>query len=121
MALSPEELARRHPVWVALSELFLDSEPTSEDLRRIAGVLDTSGYSDNTLNHILHHELAPFLLSNLLSVAGIWGAFDETWVCEEAQKSASRSAAPGLFARWWSGCLLRGDWNRLQRMRTPGR
>ena len=32
-----EEIERRKPVWAALSDLWLDTELTEDDLQRIAG------------------------------------------------------------------------------------
>jgi len=40
-----EEIERLKPVWAALSELWLDTELTADDLQRIAGVMNGSGQS----------------------------------------------------------------------------
>ena len=37
------EIDRRKPVWAALSELWLDTELTDDDLHRIADVMKRSG------------------------------------------------------------------------------
>jgi hypothetical protein len=39
------EIERRKPVWAALSELWLDTQLTHDDLQRIAAVMKTSGYA----------------------------------------------------------------------------
>jgi hypothetical protein len=39
------DLARRQPVWLALSELYLDIELEAGDFQRLAGVFASSGFS----------------------------------------------------------------------------
>ncbi len=87
--LSPEEHARRRPVWDALSELFLDTE-TRWFLPRIAQVLCESGYTDAELEGIWRHEMIPECGWNLAQVAGEWAAmpYDEA--------ALARRAASGL-------------------------
>jgi len=46
------EIERRKPVWLVLSELWLDTELTEDDLQRIAGVMQSSGYSVPQLREI---------------------------------------------------------------------
>ena len=70
------DLARRRPVWLALAELYLDTEPTDADLRHLAGTLAASGYGRAALRAINYDEVAPLLLSNLLQVAGEWRGWE---------------------------------------------
>lgn len=77
------EVDLRMPVWVALSELFLDTELQEEDHQRIARVLAASQYSEKKLDEILRFEVTPVLKWNLLSVAGEWAGFHEEWLREE--------------------------------------
>ena len=72
----------RMPVWSVLSELFLDTELREDDHRRIARGLSVSPYSEKKLDEILRFEITPALKWNLLSVAGEWAGFDETWLRE---------------------------------------
>ncbi|SMB82843.1 DUF7079 family protein [Deinococcus hopiensis] len=117
-ALDVQGRRRRQPVWTALSELFLDTELTEADLRRIARVLDASGYPDTTLRKILHRELAPFLLGNLFTVAGVWNGFDEAWVCEQAERYARRPPTGGALRAWLSARTLGAAWRGLQGWRA---
>ncbi|MBF5041839.1 hypothetical protein FGE12_05510 [Aggregicoccus sp. 17bor-14] len=81
-ALADEELERRRPVWVAWSELFLDTQLDARDHARIAEVLGDSGYADGELLRILSDEVRPVVAANLLSMAGVWAGFDAAWLEE---------------------------------------
>jgi hypothetical protein len=89
-ALDRDEIERRKPVWIALSDLWLDTELTEDDLRRIAEVMRRSGYNVGELREIYLFEVAPVVFPNLLSVAGEWAGFDEEWLVHEVTKQASR-------------------------------
>ncbi len=75
--MDTRELARRQPVWLALSEFYLDTELQPADFKRIKAVFDQSGYSLQELRQIDYDEVGPYLLANLLSVAGEWAAFEK--------------------------------------------
>ena len=59
------EIVRKRPVWLALSEFWLDTELQSEDLKRIAVVLKVSGYDPNDIERIYKFEVAPVVLRNI--------------------------------------------------------
>jgi hypothetical protein len=63
-------IERRKPVWAALSEFWLDTELTQDDLQRIADVMRRSGYSVPQLRDIYLFEVAPVVFGNLFTVAG---------------------------------------------------
>src|SRR3954462_7398501 len=84
------EIERRKPIWGALSDLWLDTGLTEDDLRRIAGVMRRSGYSVEELREIYLFEVAPVVFPNLLSVAGEWAGFDEEWLGNEVTKQVRR-------------------------------
>src|SRR5262249_26873070 len=90
MILDEAEIDRRKPVWAALSELWLDTELTEDDLQRIAGVLRASGHPIGVLWEIYLYEVAPVVFLNLLTVAGEWAGFDREWLFAEATKRARR-------------------------------
>ena len=71
--IDESEIERRKPVWAALSELWLDTELTQDDLQRIAGVMKRSGYSVPQLRDIYLFEVAPVVFRNLFTVAGDMG------------------------------------------------
>jgi hypothetical protein len=96
MTLDDSDLERRKPVWSALSDLWLDTEITEEDLQRIATVMKRSGYSVCALRGIYLFEVAPVVFMNLYQVAGEWAGFNEDWLFAEAAKRAKKRT---LFLR----------------------
>lgn len=74
-----DDLANRRPVWLALSDLFLDTDVTSL-YDATARVLSASPYSLEQLESILFDEVYPVCCPNLLSVAGVWTGFDAEWL-----------------------------------------
>ena len=90
VVIDETEIERRKPVWAALSELWLDTELTSEDLQRIAGVMKRSGYDVLQLKDIYLFEVAPVVFPNLLVIAGEWAGFDDEWLFIQATRRARR-------------------------------
>lgn len=82
MALSAQDVAARRPVWKALSELFLDTDPAIGRERR-ARELAESPYSIEELETILRDEIFPICSWNLFSIAGEWMGFDLDWLEEK--------------------------------------
>ena len=77
-----DEIARKLPVWHALSELFLDTELQPADYERIAAQLRASPYGAAEIGQILEDEVTPAFVTNLLSVAGEWAPWSEAEVRE---------------------------------------
>lgn len=116
--LLPATLAARRPVWLAMSDLWLDTELDDAALASIARVLAASPYALDELHAIHLHEVAPALHGNLASVAGEWAGFDAQLVEARCSAHALRRTRP-LHRLWvW---LLRGrvraltgqDWSRV--------
>ena len=95
--LSDAELRIRRPLWVAMSELWLDSELQDRDLDHIARALRDSGYDRATLERILVEEVAPVVYLNLYVAAGNWTGFDPDWLCAEILSGLRRR---GRFRAW---------------------
>lgn len=96
----PIDPTRRHPVWLALSDLWLDTELQEDDLQWIAEEMDASGYSIEELHEIYLYEVAPVVYGNLLVAAGEWGMFDpERLVAEVEKRCRARSARSDFWAR----------------------
>lgn len=119
--MTPEELAKRRPVWVALSELWLDTKLQESDLAYIASVLKQSGYSLAELRAIHFNEVAPVVSPNLQLVAGVWDGFDEEWLCAAILRPVPQ-ARPALLA-WGRPTRARfvhsateHHWKRLEQM-----
>ena len=107
--MTDEELERREPVWIALSALFLDTDPRLSYVsivRELAG----SGYSLDELWRILDDEVTPALQSNLLQVAGEWAMFPREWVIEKVSPYAGKR-------RWLPNLVsLERDWQEIEEM-----
>jgi hypothetical protein len=114
-----QEFERRKPVWAALSDLWLDTELTENDLQRIAGVMKRSGYNIVELRDIYLFEVAPVVFLNLLTVAGEWAGFDEEWLFAEATKRAKkqnlilRAMVRLGVGKWLMTYATEGHWAKL--------
>lgn len=109
----------RESVWLALSELWLDAEPTEADLNYIARTLAVSGFSLEELEAIYRREVVPTVYPNALSVAGEWTGFDADWLFGECRRHQRR--ATNLLFRWrcWilsrtRGALMNEHWRQVK-------
>jgi hypothetical protein len=129
--LSDQQIQERRPLWAALSELWLDTELTAEDLEHIARVMADSGLSLEELRHVHLDEVAPVVSINLLSVAGAWAGFDEEWLCSRIVRNLRERPLRTKFwarfpiTRWWRASANAEHWatlvERVQRLRQgPG-
>ena len=111
--LSAAEIEVRRPVWDALSTLFLDTD-VSLDLEHRAKTLAASPYSIVELERILVDEVFPICSWNLLSVAGEWAGFDQSWLEE---KIINRMRRRFRFRLGFGHLLFlrSGDWARTRR------
>ena len=109
--MEDEEIARRKPVWIALSEFYLDTELDENDIQRIAKILKYSGYSIEELKLINYVEVAPLVSSNLLNVTGEWAGFDEDWLVSEIINLKSKRKSKSIFNRIIIFILIPGPEN----------
>ncbi|PKP95629.1 MAG: hypothetical protein CVT75_00940 [Alphaproteobacteria bacterium HGW-Alphaproteobacteria-14] len=110
--LCETEIARRLPVWSALSELFLDQELEPSDYRRIAEVIVRSGYSPAQAEAMLRCEVAPAFVVNLWSVAGEWEAWPEKYVRERVLEKRG-STFTRVATRLFNNDLLSREWAKV--------
>lgn len=104
--MTDEELAHRKPVWIALADLFLDTDVRLSYVS-IVRVLARSPYPLAELRQILDDEVTPALQSNLLQVAGEWAMFPKEWVVERVTPRAGKR-------RWLPNLVnLDDDWRVL--------
>ncbi|MBC8082245.1 MAG: hypothetical protein H7Z21_03475 [Hymenobacter sp.] len=101
MAISTEVAAQRTPVWLALSELYLDTELLDADYKRIALVLREAGLNWAEAEAINTNEVAPVVIHNLLSVAGEWSGFDEEWLVTSIMRCNKPPKLLGSRRLWW--------------------
>jgi hypothetical protein len=93
--LTAQELARRMPLWEALSVLYLDTEDAAF-VPRVVEAAQTNGFSLEEVDHCLRWEVRPALYKNYLSVAGIWSGWEAERLREEICDAITR---PPLFCR----------------------
>jgi hypothetical protein len=114
--LTAEQIERRVPVWVAMSDLFLDTEITDATLGHIARTIDRAGFSADEAKAILGTEVAPVFCRNLLGPAGEWAGWSEASVrvaiLDFLSGSASRQSIAG-FTVMPFGRALTADWGRI--------
>ncbi len=79
MEITSEQLEKRHPVWLAMSEHYLDTE-TRPFLLRTAKVCLDAQLEFEAAADIWRYEITPLLYRNLRQPAGEWAGFDEEWI-----------------------------------------
>ncbi|MCA8831198.1 DUF7079 family protein [Hymenobacter pini] len=84
MSIPDEE--RRRLVWVALADLYLDTELKEHDFHRIATVCAESGFSWAEIQLINYNEVAPALWFNVQDIAGAWAGWNEEWLTTHIQQ-----------------------------------
>ena len=89
--LTPRQIERRAPLWSALTELFLDTELTDDDIDRIATTIAQSGWSARDAEAILASEIAPAFFWNLLSATGEWAGWSDATVQAIVLRRLARS------------------------------
>ncbi|PZO06700.1 MAG: hypothetical protein DCF28_00985 [Alphaproteobacteria bacterium] len=116
--LTEADVARREPLWLALSDLFLDTEIQPETFDWIARTAMDVGFSSAETRTILETEVLPALGFNLLSIAGEWAGFDPTFVRERVllatQRGALSRAMDHVLLTPVRRAVLRRDWVRLE-------
>lgn len=90
----------RVPVWIALSELYLDTEVEAFH-DAIAETLAASPFDLGALHAMLMRDVHPVLFTNLMAPAGVWDGFDEAWLVERIRARSGRRRH-GLSA-WFRG------------------
>ena len=112
MSFDADTLKIRKPLWIALSDLFLDTELQDYHHNHIAKVMHDSGYTFAEIEDILMLEVLPVCIANLHSVAGEWAGFHEDWVI----KTIVKSKRPNRFRRWMnqrSFWMIKDDWEKV--------
>ena len=83
----PHDLERLKPVWHALSELYLDTELSHNQILKIIQTLKASDFSLKELKQINQYHVFPVLHVNMVDTAGVWSSFDEVWLFESIIKN----------------------------------
>ena len=82
----------RESLWIAMSDLWLDTELSDAQVDAIADAVRESGLGRAELEDVFELELAPVLGGNHRAVAGEWAGFDPEMVCEQARRRVGRRA-----------------------------
>lgn len=82
----PSTYTPHERLWIALSDLFLDTE-VRWSLPYIARVAIEEGFSWSQVCHILDCEVTPVLAPNLYDIAGEWAGFPEDWLLAQLHQS----------------------------------
>ncbi len=98
------DLHARRSVWLALSDLFLD---TDVNLFREGNtrLLAASPYSIDELDTILREEIYPACSFNLSQVAGEWAGFDADWL---ERRILCGGPSPRSWWQRWQRYLMLG-------------
>lgn len=121
VTLSPDEVSRRAPVWAAMSELFLDTKLSEQELSAITASIKQAGYSAEEAEEILIHEVAPVFSANLLDFAGEWLPWDEDEVVDlilaklAKTRQSTTMTAPRRWFRRRMILQVRPDWQQVKR------
>jgi hypothetical protein len=75
--LTEKELETRKIIWTELSDFYLDTELSDEDLIRKGIVFRESGLTIEEIKEINYYEVGPQLIENKRSVAGVWEGFNQ--------------------------------------------
>ena len=112
------DIENRKPVWIALSELYLDTELQKYTHRWMAQIFLNSPYSWEEIMRINKYEVFPVLIHNMLSPAGQWMGFNEEWMIEAIQNSLKNKSIfrkletqLGYRIQYW---MLKGDVEKLK-------
>jgi len=102
-------VSARRRVWLLLSDLFVDTEWSDEELRAIGAALKQTGFSANEVEAILRGEVAPVCGRWMRWPSiGPWPAFDSDWVNESVEKYLHRP--PFFRLGLWGLPGVRRDW-----------
>lgn len=77
-------------IYMVLSELFLDTDLTSEDARSLADALRNAQKSIDDSEHKIKRHLFPVLYPNLLGVTGEWAGFNKDWLLREVDNARTK-------------------------------
>ena len=100
MSASSNPSDPRIPIWIALSDLYLDTDVArSHDC--IARTLAASPYSLDDLHEMLMYDVHPALYPNLMSVAGEWAGFDEAWLVERIEMIRQQPRWRRRISHWF--------------------
>ncbi|QLG46141.1 DUF7079 family protein [Costertonia aggregata] len=95
--MSPKEIEQRKPIWIAISDFYLDTELDDVSFKYIAKKIHESTFTFEEVKQIDRTDVFPVLYGNLLTVAGIWSGFNEEWLVPTIIENLSKQNTLSRF------------------------
>ena len=112
------DIAERSKIWIALSDLYLDTELQEYTYRHIAKIIAESSYTLSQVRQIDKTEVFPVLYPNMLSSLGVWDGFHTTWLIETIQKKIAQENFLNRITRNLTYRLFKktfaADWEKIR-------
>jgi hypothetical protein len=113
-------IEERKPIWIALSEFYLDTKLSENSFIYITKTFKDSTYSLEEIKQINKYEVYPIIYQNLLSMYSVWNGFDEKWLIESivsriSNKSYFRRSILELTYYIFKGKKII-DWDKLTKI-----
>lgn len=110
--MKPHSLEIKKPLWIALSDLFLDTELSENDLICLAKKIKESLLPIEDVKEILMEEVLPVCIPNMKIVAGEWEAFNEDWLVDSIQNLTRPNALQRMMHKK-DFRFIKDDWNKI--------
>jgi len=116
--IKPLHIKERKPVWIALSDFYLDTEPQDYNFQYIAKIIQESLYTFEEIKIINMYEVFPVLQPNLLQPAGEWAGFNEKRLIEaitnylETKNSCDKVKISTNYKKY--GWMQEDYWQKLE-------
>lgn len=122
MSLSQEEVQKRIPLWLAISQLYIDNEVGEYDFNRIVGEILKNDFSFDEAEKILIEEVAPVCCWNLYATAGVWTAFDEEDLVNKILKNIYKQEVfppyhwyiASVYSKFLTAKMIWEDWEKVR-------
>ena len=98
---SDDEITKRSPVWIVLSDLFIGKELQGYTLRYIIEVLKESQYSIDELEFIFLNEVSPVFRFNIYSIPEMEGWNNQAIVSEVISYLKKDGIFHRIFKKEW--------------------
>ncbi|MDF2381729.1 hypothetical protein JMG10_09655 [Nostoc ellipsosporum NOK] len=115
-------IARRLPLWIALADLFLDTDAMLQ-VPNVARTIVEGGYDLADAETALRWEVRPAFYFNLLDIAGEWAGWHPDFVRERIIEVAARGWKHRLVVgrrRFMPDRAWRAVVAEVERLRTLG-
>lgn len=110
-------LQKRKPIWIALSNFYLDTDLDTEELKQIIQVFKASPYSIDEIKLIDRFEVRPVVGGNLSSIAGEWSHFDEEWLISWASELHNKNKKGNLISNlFYKIFLVSPYWRKVEKI-----